>query len=66
MPTFVLSLGGNQSAANFLSALDALEEVLPRVGHVQLSGVGHLAADDAGKPEHVAHELRRFFSGGAH
>ena len=41
--------------------LNGLEPVLPRVLRVTLSGVGHLAADNSGKHERVAAELRKFF-----
>ncbi|HWS33570.1 MAG TPA: alpha/beta hydrolase [Actinoplanes sp.] len=56
-----LLLGGERSPAYLKGVLNGLEPVLPRVRRVTLSGVGHLAADDTGKPELVAAELRRFF-----
>lgn len=56
-----LLLGGERSPAYLTGVLNGLEPVLPRVRRVTLSGVGHLAADDSGKPELVAAELRRFF-----
>jgi hypothetical protein len=36
--------------------------VLPRVRRVTLDGVGHLAADNRGKPQLVAAQLRTFFA----
>ncbi|GAA0986738.1 hypothetical protein GCM10009551_038780 [Nocardiopsis tropica] len=45
-------------------ALDALERVLPRACRVELRGVGHLAADNGGRPELVARALAGFFRGG--
>ncbi len=60
----VLLLGGSRSPAYLHRALDALAGVLPRCRRVELRGVGHLAADDSGKPELVARELRRFFPAG--
>lgn len=56
-----LLLGGDRSPAYLTGVLNGLEPVLPRVRRVTLTGVGHLAADDSGKPETVATELRKFF-----
>lgn len=61
----VLLLGGSQSPAYLKVALDALEGVVPNVRRVVLPGVGHGASgerDRGGKPDLVAHELRRFLS----
>jgi pimeloyl-ACP methyl ester carboxylesterase len=58
----ILLIGGDRSAAYLASALDALARVLPDARRVELSGIGHLAADDVGQPERVAGVLRRFFS----
>ncbi|MEE2040031.1 alpha/beta hydrolase [Nocardiopsis sp. CT-R113] len=60
----VLLLGGSRSARYLGDALDALEGVLPRVRRVELRGVGHLAADNGGRPELVARALATFFRGG--
>ncbi|MEU8236937.1 alpha/beta hydrolase [Actinoplanes missouriensis] len=57
-----LLLGGDRSPAYLTGVLNGLEPVLPRVRRVTLTGVGHLAADDSGRPELVAAELRRFFA----
>jgi pimeloyl-ACP methyl ester carboxylesterase len=62
VPADVLLLGGSQSPRYLRRTLDALEEVLPHVRRVELAGVGHVAADNSGKPELVARELRRFFA----
>ncbi|MEU4687475.1 alpha/beta fold hydrolase [Actinoplanes sp. NPDC023714] len=56
-----LLLGGDRSPTYLKAVLNGLEPVLPRVRRVTLEGAGHLAADDGGKPELVAAELRRFF-----
>ena len=56
-----LLLGGERSTPYLKSVLNGLEPVLPRVRRVTLSGVGHLAADDRGRPELVAAQLRKFF-----
>jgi len=39
-----------------------LSAVLPRARRVTLRGVGHTAADNGGRPDLVARELRTFFS----
>ncbi|GIE83721.1 alpha/beta fold hydrolase [Actinoplanes regularis] len=56
-----LLLGGDRSPAYLKSVLNGLEPVLPKATRVTLSGVGHLAADNSGKPALVAAELRKFF-----
>jgi len=58
----VLLLGGARSARNLTAALDGLSAVLPRARRVTLPGTGHTAADNGGKPELVAAQLRAFFS----
>lgn len=57
----VLLLGGVRSPAYFAPILSALSSVLPRSERVVLTGVGHMGADDVGKPECVAKELLMFF-----
>lgn len=57
-----LLLGGTRSIDYLIAAVNALSAVLPRARRAVLSGAGHLAADDSGKPERVAEELRRFFA----
>jgi pimeloyl-ACP methyl ester carboxylesterase len=59
----VLLLRGAKSARYLHTAYDRLATVLPKVRTVELPGVGHLAADNGGKPELVATELRSFFGG---
>ena len=58
----VLLMGGSKSAPYLRRALDALGGVLPNAMRVELPGVGHLAADNGGKPELVATKLRAFFA----
>jgi pimeloyl-ACP methyl ester carboxylesterase len=62
VPGEVLLLGGSNSPGYLKKSLLGLERVLPNVRRVEFAGVGHLAADNSGKPELVAAELRRFFS----
>ncbi|MBG0561675.1 alpha/beta fold hydrolase [Actinoplanes aureus] len=56
-----LLLGGERSPAYLKGVLNELEPVLPRVRRVTLTGAGHTAADNSGKPALVAAELRKFF-----
>ncbi|GLY00961.1 MULTISPECIES: alpha/beta hydrolase [Actinoplanes] len=56
-----LLLGGTRSPAYLKEVLTGLEPVLPRARRVTLTGVGHLAADNSGRPALVAAELRKFF-----
>ncbi|WP_436526419.1 alpha/beta fold hydrolase [Actinoplanes sp. HUAS TT8] len=56
-----LLLGGDRSPTYLTSVLNGLEPVLPKASRVTLPGVGHLAADNSGKPALVAAELRKFF-----
>jgi pimeloyl-ACP methyl ester carboxylesterase len=58
----VLLLGGNRSRKYLKIALDELSKILPKYKRIEFSGVGHLAADNSGKPELVAKELRLFFA----
>jgi pimeloyl-ACP methyl ester carboxylesterase len=57
----VLLLGGARSARSLTAALDRLSAVLPGARRATLPGVGHTAADNGGRPELVAAELRAFF-----
>ena len=57
----VLLLGGSRSPAYLRRSLDVLAGLLPRRSRVQLHGVGHTAADNSGRPELVARQLRAFF-----
>ena len=62
MPAEVLLLGGSRSARYLKTALDGLDGVLPNARRAELAGVGHQAADNGGRPERVAQELRQFFT----
>jgi pimeloyl-ACP methyl ester carboxylesterase len=57
----VLLLGGSKSPAYLREAVDALARTLPRARRIELPHVGHLAADNGGRPEIVAAALRAFF-----
>jgi hypothetical protein len=54
----VLLLGGSKSPGYLKAALDALQATIPQVVRVLLRGVGHLAADNGGRPRLVAQELK--------
>ncbi len=58
----VLLMGGENSNPYLPMALDALQRELPQAERVELKGVGHIAADNVGKPRLVASELRRIFA----
>ena len=57
----VLLLGGSRSPAYLRRSVDVLAELLPECTAIEFAGVGHTAADNSGKPEVVARELRAFF-----
>lgn len=57
----ILLLGGQRSKYYLKIVLDTLGIILPRARRIEFSGVGHLAADNSGKPKIVAKELRSFF-----
>jgi pimeloyl-ACP methyl ester carboxylesterase len=59
--TKTLLLGGSKSPAYLKAALDELNAAIPGAIRIELKGVGHLAADNGGKPLLVARELRKFF-----
>lgn len=61
LETSVLLLGGSRSPRSLKVALDALAGALPNAERVEIPHVGHMAADDGGKPDKVARELLRFF-----
>ena len=57
----VLLLNGRKSSTLLKDSLDALNRVLPHVNHIELQGLDHDSAQNYGKPERVAQELKRFF-----
>jgi len=57
----VMLLGGSRSARCLAAAVDGLSAAIPRARRVTLPGAGHTAADNGGRPELVAAELRGFF-----
>nr|WP_294861087.1 alpha/beta hydrolase [uncultured Fluviicola sp.] len=61
MTTEVLLIGGQKSQPFLKIVLDILASSLKNFKRVELLGVGHIAADNGGKPKMVADELRKFF-----
>jgi pimeloyl-ACP methyl ester carboxylesterase len=59
--TETLLLGGSKSAVYLKAALDALSTTLPNCRRIEFPGLGHIAADNGGKPARVADALRRYF-----
>ncbi len=57
----VLLMGGERSHPALRIGLDALAARLPDASCVRFAMVGHLAADNSGRPKAVAAELRKFF-----
>jgi pimeloyl-ACP methyl ester carboxylesterase len=57
----VLLMGGDRSHRALRIGLDALARRMPRARVVRLAKIGHLAADDVGRPQDVARELKDFF-----
>ena len=58
----LLLMGGTRSRPFLKIALNYLSGILPHAQRVIFPGVGHLAADNDGKPQVIAGELKRFFS----
>ncbi len=60
----LLLLGGTKSPAYLQTSVETLSNVFPRARRVTFTGLGHEASGNAnqwGKPEQVARELRGFF-----
>ncbi len=59
----VLLLSGSKTKSNILlqNTLDTLNNLLPHVKRMELEGLDHDSAQNYGKPEIVAQELKRFF-----
>jgi pimeloyl-ACP methyl ester carboxylesterase len=60
----LLLLGGTKSPSYFQTSVETLSKVFPRARRITLRGLGHEASGNAnqwGKPEQVARELRGFF-----
>jgi pimeloyl-ACP methyl ester carboxylesterase len=58
----VLLLNGSSSPLHFRRIIHALHAALPGATRVSMPGLGHTSADNGGKPQRIADELRRFFA----
>lgn len=56
----VLLLMGSESRDEFKDTLDALEKVIPNTKRMELEGLNHGSAQDYGKPEIIAKEIKQF------
>ena len=61
LTTDILFLSGQKSQPFLKDILNKLSVVLPQAKRTEFRGLGHTAADNGGKPEVVANELRKFF-----
>jgi pimeloyl-ACP methyl ester carboxylesterase len=57
----VLLLGGSKTEPMLKETLDALNKILPHSNLIELPGLDHGSAQDYGKPEPIAQEIRKFF-----
>jgi pimeloyl-ACP methyl ester carboxylesterase len=61
VPAEVLLLNGSKTFLFIKHSINALNEVLPHVEHVEIQGIDHAAAEDTtGKPEIVAKAIKTF------
>ena len=54
-------LEGSKTEPLLKDSVKALKKILPNSNFIELKGLNHDSAQDYGKPEPIAHELRRFF-----
>ena len=60
VPEEVLLLNGSKSPIFLKHSTDAINKLLPHVKHIELEGLDHDSAQDYGKPEIIAKEIKRF------
>lgn len=60
VPAEVLLIGGSKSPLFLKHSLEALEKLLPNVERIELKGLDHDSAQDYGKPEIIAKEIKKF------
>ena len=53
-------LNGSKSASMLKESLDALEKILPHSKRKELHGLDHDSAQNYGKPEIIAQEIKSF------
>jgi len=61
VPAKVLLLEGSKTQSLLKDSVNALSKVLPHSNLIELVGLNHDSAQDYGKPEPIARELKRFF-----
>lgn len=57
----VLLLGGGKTMPVLKDSLRALNKILPHSNLIELKGLNHDSAQDYGRPEPIAQEIKRFF-----
>jgi pimeloyl-ACP methyl ester carboxylesterase len=58
----VLLLVGGRSPTYFKQISSVVHRSIPGSTYIELPGLGHMSADNGGKPHRIAQALRRFFS----
>ena len=59
----VLLIGGSKSSLLIKHSLETLEKLLPHCKHIELQGLDHDSAQNYGKPEIIAQEIKQFLKG---
>ncbi len=57
----ILLLNGGKSPIFLKNSIEALKKVLPKVKHIELQGLDHDSAQNYGKPEIIAQEIKSFY-----
>ncbi len=57
----VLLMGGSKSPSLLKNSLKTLNNLLPLVKRIELQGLDHDSAQDYGKPEIIAKEIKSFY-----
>jgi pimeloyl-ACP methyl ester carboxylesterase len=57
----VLLMGGSKSSSLLKHSLETLEKLLPHVKRIELQDLDHDSAQDYGKPEIIAQEIKSFY-----
>jgi pimeloyl-ACP methyl ester carboxylesterase len=57
----VLMIGGSKSPLFLKHSLEVLDILLPNAKRIELQGLDHDSAQDYGKPEIIAQEIKRFY-----
>ena len=60
----VLLLNGSKSPLFLKHSTDVLNKLLPHVKHIELKGLDHDSAQNYGKPEIIAQEIKQFLKRG--